>query len=572
MIVKEQASFIHSARSAATRRQPSVLDPTIFGSSLAKPSFANPSPTALNALPPSFQPLTAAGLLAGRAATAAAGPMAPLTQIMQNPVEIATSMMTVKTSPSVAQLIMAFTLGGIFFSSAIAFVAFGLDRIKSVTSGIVKIFRQIWTSIVIGLVATRMKFTSGGKWRFRDAWKELRYRMKTTRKVAEKGLRAMKLESTLYAASLGPPGLAPLQHIIDRLLNFSLHYQLEKALKEGLAQAQGEKTKSISLVDLDLGTVPPKLEAARIFDLGSDAIAFDCKFKWKADDFLVKLDIAAVKGLARIPVNVRNLKVDGTVRVILAPLCKTPPGFGAMLVSFPTLPRIGIDISIAGGELTKVPWLKSELQNILQRGLAENLLWPKRTVIPIAQPPEIEVPILSKATLKGLETTDPLLEAEQALEELRPFLQQTMSKKKISPRTINKLLNVAITDPDAGNSTKAEMTYKPGARTQRVRNRINKFARKVYTSKDGDKIDFSTLDSRQREGVMNEIRGINTLNERINARQDYLLRKEREEEEREKAELEAELNGEGNATEANATNVGSIQNGVLWQTLSSKFR
>eukprot|EP00978_Attheya_sp_CCMP212_P040148 scaffold216092_cov61-Attheya_sp.AAC.1 len=56
--------------------------------------------------------------------------------------------------------------------------------------------------------------------------------------------------------------------------------------------------------------------------------------------------------LARVPVSIRTVSFNGVLRILLSPLIKEQPGFGALLVSLPSLPKIGLDVRVAGGEIT----------------------------------------------------------------------------------------------------------------------------------------------------------------------------------------------------------------------------
>ena len=47
----------------------------------------------------------------------------------------------------------------------------------------------------------------------------------------------------------------------------------------------------------------------------------------------------------RIPVTIKNLRFEGVTRIIMTPLIEEPPGFGAVLISFPKAPSVGIDVS-----------------------------------------------------------------------------------------------------------------------------------------------------------------------------------------------------------------------------------
>ena len=50
--------------------------------------------------------------------------------------------------------------------------------------------------------------------------------------MAAEGVEAVKLEANLYAAVVGPPGLATLQYVLDRISPLSLSTELEAALAD----------------------------------------------------------------------------------------------------------------------------------------------------------------------------------------------------------------------------------------------------------------------------------------------------------------------------------------------------
>ena len=128
---------------------------------------------------------------------------------------------------------------------------------------------------------------------------------------------------------------------------------------------------------------------------------------------------------AKIPVAVRNVRFEGPVRLVATPLLPSAPGFGALLVSLPTAPRLGLDVRVAGGEITKLPWLypprrgptprlqpprhspiggsspmvdrRDEITQAVQGALARDLLWPNRLVLPQSAAPVGLVPSRARA-------------------------------------------------------------------------------------------------------------------------------------------------------------------------------
>ena len=90
------------------------------------------------------------------------------------------------------------------------------------------------------------------------------------------------------------------------------------------------------------------------------------------------------------------------------------------MLSFAKKPAIGLDLRVAGGEVTKVPWLKKELEGGVLQGLEDTMLWPKRVVAPADD--ERGRPLLSAEKLAELVHDDPLLRLERELEEKRSVL------------------------------------------------------------------------------------------------------------------------------------------------------
>jgi hypothetical protein len=233
---------------------------------------------------------------------------------------------------------------------------------------------------------------------------------------------------------------------------------LETSLKESLADMP-RKTRSITaikLTDFIVGDKSPQLEAARAYELGEDAVAFDCEINWPSD-MQVKLTVYTAAGLARIPVVVKNIQFTGVLRLIFTPLVKQAPGYGAALVSFPRAPKIGLDVRVAGGDITRIPWLRSEVVSAIQKGIADELLWPKRVVVPtmVLGPGGREVPFLTKPELAQLARSDPLLVKEQVLAE-RPVIRQQIEKSKPQLSSLKQQFKVFVNRKSADDKTETE--------------------------------------------------------------------------------------------------------------------
>ena len=360
-----------------------------------------------------------------------------------------TAMATAVATPGVGffKLLIAFIMGGLFFSTAIAAVsacyAVGLENVKLLWDVVKVVINTVWRSFTAALGAAKAALlfkddaVKRSSWKWRSAWQVLKQELAKTRQTAAEGVQALRQEASLYAGAVGAPGLIPVQYLLDRFLPFSVSEALKKSLKESLAEMpkQTRSIQKIRLVSFSVGARPPQLQAARVYELGNQTVAYDVDVDWESELDL-KLVVSTAAGLARIPVTVRNVNFQGVVRLLLTPLIPDPPGFGAALVSFPKAPKINLDVRVAGGDITRIPWLRAELVSAIQKAVADELLWPKRVVIPSTVPTWTgtglkEKPILSREKLSQLEMSDPLLVREKELAE-SPMLRTQFEQPELS--------------------------------------------------------------------------------------------------------------------------------------------
>mmetsp|Transcript_22531 Transcript_22531/g.62596 ORF Transcript_22531/g.62596 Transcript_22531/m.62596 type:complete len:526 (+) Transcript_22531:77-1654(+) len=340
--------------------------------------------------------------------------------------------------PQLISFMGAFLLGFAVCSLSTAYFAVGVSNLRYIWQCLLAVLRTLLISLRSALVeaqdALMMKRIIGEdettrKWQWRRAWSVLKTELQKTRQTAKDGMMVLKQETALYAGVVGAvPGLVTVQHLLDRFWPFLIAANLQTALKDNLQQVaqQTRSIRRIQLQRLTVGATAPKLQSARIFELDSEGIALDCQVDWAAArDFECRLIVStAPLGLARIPIRVQNIEFHGTLRIILTPLLQEPPGFGAALVSFPQAPEVNVDIRVAGGDITRIPWLRGEVISAIQQSIANDLLWPKRVVIPSMPPTPNAKPFLSTKALRQLEQSDPLLLREQDVQAQRQALLQ----------------------------------------------------------------------------------------------------------------------------------------------------
>lgn len=269
---------------------------------------------------------------------------------------------------------------------------------------------------------------SGFKNRFPAALQALKDGAAEVKRVFTESVDAIKKETQLYSAAVGLPGLIPIQYIFDRIFPSMLSAPFEAAMEDALLQMVREnpQVRSLSLKRFTLGKSAPRILEARLFDLGEKDMAFDLEMSWSslssspslmslgngAARVDLELSVASTILGAKIPVTIQNIRFDGPVRLILVGLRREEPGWEALLISFPRPPKIGFDLKVAGGLITKIPWLRNELEKMLNDALAGEVLWPRRAVVSAPAPSRTK-PLLNPTQVMSLMNDDPLLRMER---------------------------------------------------------------------------------------------------------------------------------------------------------------
>ena len=453
----------------------------------------------LRSSPPSDSSYVYASSVASAAATAVSG-------LVDSPVGTTISDIsaaaTTATGVSPWRFLLIFTLGGLFFSTAlalgVAFYTFGVDNVKRFTKIGLLIVSKVWDSFVLALKLARKELlgiedetettidtdtiadeakssdlvlkqqqrqVEKKQWKWRDAWQVLKSQLAETRKTATEGVEALKQESTLYAAAVGQPGLLPLQYAVQKLFPYSLTTILEDSLKDSLRGIEPTKTiKRMKVNRFTAGDRSPVFQGARMYEI-DDAMAFDFDVKWESE-LEAEIQIYTVGGFKLLPVLIKKLKFAGVVRVVMTPLIKEPPGYGAMLISLTSPPDLSLDVKVLGAELTKFRFLKSEITQVMQQAVVDNLLWPKRNVIPIKSEASTNAgpfgtgvgygQLLKNEQLRVLQTIDPLLATEQKLANSDQLLVREVNQKRKQLDTEKGEHAIVINEQDDSIETKNE--------------------------------------------------------------------------------------------------------------------
>ena len=322
-------------------------------------------------------------------------------------------------------LLVAFILGGLFFSTALsittAFVAIGKENMRRAWDVFKVVTRSVWNVFTTGLRIARDTLVSledqeeQRRWKWREAWQVLKEQLTLTKRAAVEGVQAIKLEASIYNAVIGQPGLIALQYFVDSLTPKLLAAMAKENFVKALQEVKNSNVRKLDLVEFDFGAKGPTLEAARTYKL-EDAMALDIDVNWQSE-MSAKVKVTTKRLGVVVPVTIKNFRFDGVVRVVLTPLLDKPPGFGAALVSFPAAPTIVVDVSLSSVEVTKTPWMRTELLKEIQKSIAKEFLWPRRIVVPSGVPPTNPRPLLSRFELDALSESDPLLAVERDIDQ-----------------------------------------------------------------------------------------------------------------------------------------------------------
>lgn len=256
---------------------------------------------------------------------------------------------------------------------------------------------------------------SGFKNRFAAALQTAKDGVAEVKRVFTESVDAIKKETKMYSAAVGLPGLIPIQYIFDRIFPSTLTAPFESALQDALLQTAKENTqiRKLILKKFSMGDSAPKILEARLFDLGTRDMAFDLEMKWESN-VKAELELRVSSFGAKIPVTIQNLRFEGPVRLIIVGLTEKDPGYRALLISLPRPPKIGFDLKVAGGLITQIPWLRNEMEKMIDKAVAEEVLWPRRAVVS-APTPFKSKPLLNPMQILTLMRDDPLLRMEREL-------------------------------------------------------------------------------------------------------------------------------------------------------------
>jgi hypothetical protein len=267
------------------------------------------------------------------------------------------------------------------------------------------------------------------------AWQALRRRLPLQRGLGtrregsgRRRRRRSKKRHPIDFTTVTRRGLVVFQHIGERLVGLSIQTQLRRAFEQAISEVDNPNIGKIEIHGFKAQSAP-RFHSGRIYDLGAEAMAFDadtvwndafdatpwrfdscpntqCEVCWPDSDHSGAAD--------RPPPWIRCYSMQVCAQLFgpfVSAVLRTNSAHFSNFDSFPKSPRLELDIDVAGGEITKVPWLKKELADAIIGIIEKEMVWPNRIVSPAFRPNFNEA-LIESDRLVELETTDPFLEAE----------------------------------------------------------------------------------------------------------------------------------------------------------------
>jgi Synaptotagmin-like mitochondrial-lipid-binding domain/C2 domain len=249
------------------------------------------------------------------------------------------------------------------------------------------------------------------------AWIHDSYRVREKREIAD-GIELRRLmDDDNYARELlgdnAPAWLRnPDSHKVPWLNNAIeqwwpfLREAIEKLISEVLTDALDANRPSVistlSVERVFFGSRAPLVSGVRTYRMEEELrqLLFDIDILLNGDDMDVMLAVGYSAASAKIQLT--NMSFSGTLRIMLEPLMKSLPGFGAISISFVQKPILDFDLSALKVNIMNLPGVSTWVSDAIKDGISASMVWPKKLVIPVTEIDDEIMTDLGHSRPKGL--------------------------------------------------------------------------------------------------------------------------------------------------------------------------
>lgn len=215
------------------------------------------------------------------------------------------------------------------------------------------------------------------------------------------------------------------------------------------------KIDSVEFEELNLGSLPPTFQGMKVYSTDEKELIMELSMKWAGNPNI----IVAVKAFGlRATVQVVDLQVFASPRIMLKPLVPSFPCFANIYVSLMEKPHVDFGLKLFGADAMAIPGLYRIVQEIIKDQVAKMYLWPKALQVQIMDPSQAmkkPVGILHVKVLKAVKLrkkdimggADPFVKLKLKDDKLASK-KTTVKYKNLNPEW-NEEFNVVIKDPES---------------------------------------------------------------------------------------------------------------------------
>eukprot|EP00049_Salpingoeca_infusionum_P015673 m.306924 g.306924 ORF g.306924 m.306924 type:complete len:1497 (+) comp15928_c0_seq1:215-4705(+) len=160
---------------------------------------------------------------------------------------------------------------------------------------------------------------------------------------------------------------------------------VKDAIANTFAQFKPGFLRELKLTTFQLSQTPPAIESIDTVPDSDDGVAIDIQLRIDGPS---KIHIEATSAMVKVPVQLKNLKVCGRMRILLGPMSDELPCFKALAVSFLGNPTIDYSLNAVGLSIDLIPGLDDTIRNLIHDQVSGLLTWPKKIVVEMGGPQE----------------------------------------------------------------------------------------------------------------------------------------------------------------------------------------
>lgn len=215
------------------------------------------------------------------------------------------------------------------------------------------------------------------------------------------------------------------------------------------------KIDSVEFEELNLGSLPPTFQGMKVYSTDEKELIMELSMKWAGNPNI----IVAVKAFGlRATVQIVDLQVFASPRIMLKPLVPSFPCFANIYVSLMEKPHVDFGLKLLGADAMSIPGLYRIVQEIIKDQVAKMYLWPKALEVQIMDPSKamkkpvgiLHVKVLKAVKLKKKDImggADPYVKLKLKDDKLASK-KTTVKYKSLNPEW-NEEFNVVIKDPES---------------------------------------------------------------------------------------------------------------------------